>query len=91
MGAGQTRGSRVPPSVAILKKSQFSTPIVLKLLFRIIPNPFRIVMTVAENTNMTASAPVSTDKSSAAVNLEEHQYLELVREILDEGELRRDR
>jgi len=48
-------------------------------------------MTVAENTNMTASAPVSTDKSSAAVNLEEHQYLELVREILDEGELRRDR
>lgn len=49
-------------------------------------------MTVPESANTAASAPapVPADKPSTP-NLEEYQYLELVREILDEGELRRDR
>jgi len=44
-------------------------------------------MTVPQTT-----APTGPEETrSSTPNVEEHQYLELVREILDEGELRRDR
>ncbi|KAK3346918.1 thymidylate synthase/dCMP hydroxymethylase domain-containing protein [Lasiosphaeria hispida] len=38
-----------------------------------------------------AETPTATESKPTSPNHEEHQYLELVREILDDGELRRDR
>jgi len=51
-------------------------------------------MTVTESRQaVQPSEPpaASTDKTSDQTRHEEYQYLDLVREILDEGELRRDR
>ncbi|KAK4155989.1 thymidylate synthase/dCMP hydroxymethylase domain-containing protein [Chaetomidium leptoderma] len=47
-------------------------------------------MTVSQN-DPPAVAPATTTSSSSEPRHEEYQYLDLVREILDQGELRRDR
>ncbi|KAK1760187.1 thymidylate synthase/dCMP hydroxymethylase domain-containing protein [Echria macrotheca] len=53
-------------------------------------------MTVTQNTapastEMAEKPPVSAQNGQPKPNVEELQYMDLVREILDEGELRRDR
>ena len=48
-------------------------------------------MTVSENEPLAAAPPPSETTSTSQPRHEEYQYLDLVREILDQGELRRDR